>query len=123
MKTVTAIEDENIIKTLKYASRLAPQPYVRERAHAVLLSCRGFSVTQIAAFFDMQYQTVSRWLDDWEEEGLSGLYKCHSGGRSPIYDEQEVERAKQLISEEPRRISYTQAALEKETKKKPLNQQ
>ncbi len=118
MKTVTAITDENIIETLKYASRLAPQPYVRERAHAVLLSNRGFSVTQIAIFFDIQYQTVSRWLDDWEKEGLSGLYKCHSGGRSPIYDEQEVERAKQLISEEPRRISYTQAALEKETKKK-----
>ena len=78
MKTVTVIEDENIIETLKYASRLAPQPYARERAHAILLSNRGFSVTQIATFFDIQYQTVSRWLDDWEEEGLNGLYKYYA---------------------------------------------
>ena len=92
MKTITAIEDEIIIETLKCASRLAPQPFVRERAHAVLLSNRGFSITKIASFFDIQYQTVSRWLKDWEQEGLSGLYKCHAGGRPPIYDEQEVKR-------------------------------
>ena len=122
MKTVTKIEDENILETLKNASRFAPQPYVRERAHAVLLSNREFSITKIAEFFDIRYQTVSCWLHDWENEGLSGLYKCHRGGRDPIYNQQEVERAKQLISEEPRRIGYTQAALEKETKKKPLNQ-
>ncbi|MFK0572906.1 helix-turn-helix domain-containing protein, partial [Endozoicomonas sp.] len=60
-------------------------PYIRERAHAILLSNRGYTLEQIADFFENQYQTVSRWIDDWEDLGIHGLYKKHGGGASHIY--------------------------------------
>ncbi|MFK0573657.1 helix-turn-helix domain-containing protein, partial [Endozoicomonas sp.] len=61
MKTVNPITDTAVITTLKLAVRLGPTPYIRERAHAILLSNRGYTLEQIADFFENQYQTVSRW--------------------------------------------------------------
>ena len=98
--------------------RCGPLPYIRERAHAILLSAKGYSLSQISDIYEVQYQTVSRWIDDWERLGLRGLYKGHDGGAQPIYNEAEVRRLVELIAEEPRRISYAQAKLENETGKK-----
>lgn len=118
MKFVTPITDAAVITTLKCAVRYGPLPCVRERAQAVLLSHRGFTLARIAEVFDIQYQTVSRWLDEWEDSGIRGLYKSHGGGASRIYSPEEAERLRQLIVEEPRRIGYAKAVLESETKKK-----
>ena len=117
MKTVFPITDEAIRKTLREAYRHAPYPYVRERAHAVLLSSRGFSMAQIAKIYEVQYQAVSRWLDSWEDHGIRGLYKTHNGGRQPIYNPAEEERIKALVAEEPRRLSYVKSKIEEETDK------
>ena len=72
---------------------------------------------QIADIFEVQYQTVSRWIDDWDDYGLRGLYKGHAGGRAPIYTHQDEQRIKELVAEEPRRLSYVQAKIEEETGK------
>ncbi|PJE78664.1 hypothetical protein CI610_02386 [invertebrate metagenome] len=117
MKAILPIVDDAVLITLKCAIRYAPQPYVRERAQAVMLSHRGFSLSEMTDVFDIQYQTVSRWLDDWENNGIRGLYKDHNGGPSRIYNPEEVERFRALLAEEPRRIGYAKAALEQETKK------
>lgn len=117
MKTVIPITDTAVITTLRLAARLGPTPYIRERAHAILLSNRGYTLEQIADFFENQYQTISRWIDDWEDLGIRGLYKKHGGGASHIYNSEEVERFKQLVKEEPRRIRHAKAVLEEETQK------
>ena len=118
MKTVCPITDDTIITTLKLAMRSGPLPCMKERAHAILLSSKGYTLSQIGDIFDIQYQTVSRWIDEWEQLGLRALYKGHSGGAQSIYNEAETERLLELIEEEPRRISYAQAKLESETGKK-----
>ncbi len=102
---------------MKCAMRNAPLPCMRERAHAVLLSSRGYSLAQIDDVFDVQYQTISRWIDDWEFSGIQGLYKGHGGGKPTIYNDHEAQRLADLIAEEPRRISYAKAKLEEETGK------
>ncbi len=117
MKVVQPITDVAIIETLKSAMRYGPLPCVRERAHALLLSSKGYSLARIGDIFDIQYQTVSRWIDDWERSGIRGLYKEYGGGAQPIYSAEETQRLSELISEEPRRISYAQAKLEEETGK------
>ena len=116
-KIVSTITDGAIIHTLKCAMRNGPLPCVRERAHAILLSNKGYSLAQIADVFDVQYQTISRWIDDWELSGIHGLYKDHKGGKPSIYNDQERQRLADLIAEEPRRMSYAQAKLEDETGK------
>lgn len=117
MKSVSPISDDAIITTLKSARRYGPLPCIRERAHALLLSTKGFSLDQIGEVFDVQYQTVSRWIDDWELHGIRGLYKDYGGGTKPIYTSLETQRFAELVAEEPRRMSYVQAKLEAETKK------
>ncbi len=120
MKSVTAITDPAIITTLQQAWRLGPTPYLRERAHAVLLSHRGYSLDQIADILGVQYQTVSNWIDQWEYYGITGLYKHHGGGATAIFSTEEVERFKELVKDEPRRIRHAKAVLEEETEKKLL---
>ena len=117
MKTVDPITDDAVKETLKEAVRYGPYPYLRERAQAVLLSSRGYNMQQIAEIFEIKYQTVSHWIDDWDDYGLRGLYKVHDGGRPPIYTHQDEQRIKDLVSEEPRRLSYVQAKIEEETGK------
>ena len=118
MKTVSPITDDTIIETLRTAKRSDPRPYVRERAHTILLSAKGYSLSKIGDIFEVQYQTVSRWIDDWERSGIQGLRKRHDGGAQPIFDETETQRLLELIAEEPRRLAYVQEKLERETGKK-----
>ena len=108
MKTVDPVTDVAVIKTLREALRHGPYPYLRERAHAVLLSIRGYSMSEIAAIFEVRYQTVSDWIDAWDDYGLRGLYKKHEGGKPPIYTDQEAQRIREIVSEEPRRLAYVQ---------------
>lgn len=68
--------------------------------------------------FEVQYQTVSRWIDDWERSDTQGLHKRHDGGAQPIFDETETLRLLELVAEEPRRLTYVQTKLERETGKK-----
>ena len=117
MKTVDPITDNAVKETLKEAVRYGPYPYLRERAQAVLLSSRGYTMKQISEIFEVQYKTVSHWIDDWDDYGLRGLYKGHDGGRSPIYTHQDEQRIKDLVSGKPRRLSYVQAKIEEETGK------
>ncbi len=90
MKYVTTITDEAVLLTLKFAKHYGPLRCIRERAHSLLLSNRGFTLEQIAEILEIRYQTASQWIDDWEEYGIRALYKGHGGGRPCIYDESEV---------------------------------
>ena len=117
MKAVDPITDDDVKKTLKEAVRHGFYPYLRERAQAILLSSRGYSIQQIAEIFEVKHQTISHWIDDWDDYGLRGLYKGHDGGRPPIFTDCDEKRIKDLVIEEPRRLSYVQAKIEEETGK------
>ena len=117
MKYVTPITDDAVVLTLKYAKNYGPLRCIRERAHGLLLNNRGFTLGQIAEILEIKYQTVSQWIDDWEDYGIRALYKGHDGGRPFIYDEAEVQRIRELVAEEPRRLSYVQSKIEDETGK------
>src|SRR5216683_5158821 len=65
----------------------------RRRAHAVLLSARGYSVDPIADIYEADRDTVGRWLDTWEEQGRAGLPDQPGRGRRPILNEKEEKEA------------------------------
>ncbi|WP_186741648.1 helix-turn-helix domain-containing protein [Spirosoma utsteinense] len=39
----------------------------RQRAHALLLSHRNYTIPNLADFFEVNRNTVSRWMDRWQE--------------------------------------------------------
>lgn len=82
---------------------------MRQRAHAVLLSAKGYSLDQAADVLGVDRDAVSRWLDRWERGGVSALAEAPKSGRPPKVDavlESEVVAAAQ---ESPASVGRTLA--------------
>jgi hypothetical protein len=58
----------------------------RMRAHAVLLSEKGFALDQLATIFEVDRDSISQWLDWWEQDKFKGLADDPRSGRPPILD-------------------------------------
>ncbi len=58
-----------------------PAHRTRMRAHAVLLSARGYSLDQIADIYQQDRDRVSLWLDWWNESEYDGLADDPKSGR------------------------------------------
>ena len=56
---------------------------VAERAQMVLLSTRGYTVSQIAEIFEVGEDTVRTWLHRYQARGPDGLVDCPRPGRRP----------------------------------------
>lgn len=53
----------------------------RQRAHCVLLSAQGHSRTELAEVFAVHADTISVWLNAWQQHGLDGLADAPKPGR------------------------------------------
>ena len=102
---------------LKNLWRTDERHRVRCRAHAVWLSSRSVSITELCTIFDVSRSTVSAWLDRWEESGFDGLEdEDHlRGGR--ILDDQERQLAQDLLEKHPRRPDRVLEELRQQTGK------
>jgi transposase len=88
------------VKYLHQMWKEHPSYVARCRAHAVLLSARGYSIAQIQDVFAISKPTALAWIDRWEERGREGLEDEPRTGRPPILDEQE----RDLFTEELKRF-------------------
>lgn len=104
--------------TLESMSNYHPNRQLRMRAHAVVLSNKGFPVQEIALISQVCRQTVSIWLDNWDKYGLMGLYNDPRPGHPLILSEEDVKYVTDLIEQEPRSTKKIVAALEIERGKK-----
>lgn len=57
---------------------------VRNRAHAILLSCSKYPIDEIAVICGVHRNTVCRWIERWNEFGIKGLRDVEKEGRPPI---------------------------------------
>ena len=103
--------------TLREAWKEGPTGRVRQRAHALYLSAQGYRIPQLVPIFEVDRDTLSGWIDDWEREGLVGLYDKPRSGRPPIYSVEEQHRLRELVDEQPRQLKGAQAQLALETGK------
>lgn len=93
MKHISGLSQEQRTKLLQV--RKSSQCHrERERAHAVLLSAKGYTLDQLADIFEADRDTISRWLDDWQARGLDGLPDAPKPGRPAKLDA----NAQQLIA-------------------------
>lgn len=66
----------------------APQPYLRERAAALLKVANGQSASQVARQGLLRQRhrvTVSDWVHRYQAEGLAGLRVRAGRGRKPCF--------------------------------------
>jgi transposase len=100
MKFVSALSeaDTTALETL-YRDGSASHR-ARQRAHAVLLSSRGYTLEQLADLLLADRDTISGWLDAWQTRGLNGLSDAPKTGR-PRKINQELENALLDILQNP----------------------
>lgn len=94
-----------------------PDFALRRRAHAILLSDKGCTIGQLQEIFEVDRDTVSLWLNNFEKFGVDGLKTRPRPGRPRIYTDEEIRRFKAMIDQEPRQIKIAQATLEEVTGK------
>lgn len=85
----------------------------RERAHAVLLSDKGFSLTDLAHIFDRDRDTVSSWLTRWEERAYDGLSDEARAGRPPKTNAKEDQQILRTVKKTPHNLRQARAVLKK----------
>ena len=61
----------------------------KRRAQAILLSARGYTIDEISAIVECHRVTVSRWIEQWHEQGMDGLLENVGRGRKKILSEEE----------------------------------
>ncbi len=99
------------------AYRNHPSFRVRQRAHAILLNNRKYVVARLSELFEAQHETVSSWLDKWENEGLMGIYDCRRSGRPARFTAEEQVKFLNYIDENPHQPKAAAARLQDETGK------
>ena len=57
----------------------------RDRAHAILLSNKGYSIAQLSGIFEVRRATIGEWFDRWEKAGLNGLPDAIKSGNPGIF--------------------------------------
>ena len=82
LKQVAALTDSDR-SALEILYRQGATHKERQRAQAILLSARGYSLDQLSDILVADRDTVSRWLDRWQQHGLSGLSDAPRSGRPP----------------------------------------
>ncbi len=117
MKNVSALTqaDQTALQKLHHNGKSHRQ---RQRAHAVLLSAKGFTLDQLAVICDADRDTISGWLDQWQERGLDGLADAPKPGRRRKIDGSLETILHDILIENP--SSNMKALLQAEIKKRAL---
>ena len=100
MRFASCLSNESII-TLKEAMRNHPNFIVRVRAHAILLSNHRIRIQNIAKIYEVTRQTVSNWIEHWEDFDIVGLYDHPRSGCPPKLNFFEKKTVKALIEKTP----------------------
>ncbi len=86
-KTQLFLTEEQRVELERLRDR-APQPYIRERAAALLKVADGQSVYQVARHGLLRRRkpdTVAEWVRRYKQEGIQGLYIREGRGRKPAF--------------------------------------
>jgi transposase len=86
----------------------------RIRCQSILLSKEGYQINQLATMFQVDRDTVSRWFDKWEAEGIAGLQDQPRSGRPAklrIENAQHVKEVKKQVEKERQNLDKVRAEL------------
>jgi len=79
-------------QTLIKLKRKTISTRVGDRCHALILSSKGYTITQLCDIFEVNRETISTWFDRWETSGVAGLKDRPKPGRPPIFTPSEKKK-------------------------------
>lgn len=87
----------------------------RKRGHSILLSNKGYSISQIAEITYVCRQSLSLWIKMWNEMGLLGLLDKPRSGRPRALSIEEENEAVKKVKKEPRNLKKVLAEIADKT--------
>ena len=93
--------DTSQMAVLKELIKTDASARARMRAHSIVLSSKGYGLDDIAEILDLSRNTVSSWIDHWEESGVESLYDHARSGAPSKLTASDIEVVKNMISEHP----------------------
>ena len=74
----------------------------KQRAQAILLSFRRYTIDDISMILEYDRVTISRWLDQWQKRGLDGLLENEGRGRKKTLNPAEEEQVLEWLKNDDR---------------------
>jgi transposase len=90
----------------------------KKRAQAISLSARRYAIDEISAILECHRVTVSRWIDQWHEQGMDGLLEKEGRGRKKTLSEEEEKQVIEWLNSDARSANGLLNKIEKAFGKK-----
>ncbi|MBC6453950.1 MAG: helix-turn-helix domain containing protein [Hormoscilla sp. SP5CHS1] len=102
-------------KLLNRIYRQSRHHQVHQRAHCLLLINQGQKkVKELMETFDVSYRTIYNWINNWDSEGMVGLYDKSGRGRKQTFSIEQKEQIKFWTEEDPRQLKKVVAKIKEE---------
>ena len=75
---------------LKRKKKTSTKERVRDRAHALLLSNKGYEVQELVEVFEVRHATILDWFNKWEQD--RELCDSQKSGRPRHFSEDEEKK-------------------------------
>lgn len=98
---IVSREIKELKQTLK--ENVSQQYFIR--VQAIVLSSKGYGISEISQMLDVHYNSVYQWIEKYEAKGKDGLLDKSGRGRHKIINESEIPKLEELVKENPRRIN------------------
>ena len=113
IKTLSQEEHRRLVENHQTSANFR----LRNRSHAILLSVEKFPIAEIARICRVDRDTVSLWIDNWNQFGETGLEDEEKSGRPPILTKEEQEKALEIALRNPKFPHRQLAEIKKENGK------
>lgn len=101
VRSLTLREGKSVRQMMKRHSSAR----TRVRAHAVLLSAKGYTINQICDILEVTRDSVSSWFSSFEEKGVEGLEEEPPSGRPRKIGSEGEARLRILVETDPRNVT------------------
>ncbi len=104
-------DTQNLLERIyKYSSKHE----VRQRAKSIILSHKGFSISQLVEVFNVHLNTIYNWLNNWNNSGLLSLYNSKGQGRKSIIQAENEDFIRKSIKKNSKQIKKVVIELDEE---------
>ena len=86
---------------------------VRQRAHFLLLS-PDYSVEQLTDILNVTRKTLYNWWNNWDEQGLVGLYNRPGRGRKKMFNADQIHQIRAWVQQHPKQLKQVVAKIREE---------
>lgn len=87
---------------------------VRQRADCILLSSQNYRIAQLRDIFDVSRKTLYNWFNNWEAQGVLGLYNRPGRGRKNTFSPEQSKQIRAWVEQQPRQLKQVVQKVQQE---------